>query len=280
MAVYADPEILVDTQWVADHLEDSSVRFIEAAYDAENYVLGHIPGALPWTWKHDFQHPVRKDIPDKEGWEALLERSGITSDTTVVVYGTPSRYYATYAIWLLAIYGHRKIRLMNGGSEKWVAENRSLTTEVSTTKLTSYRAKEPDWSVRALRDLVQASIDKSDYALLDVREAEEYNGALHDFWKLTAEGGQRGGRIPGAMHVLWSRVLQEDGTFKPVEALQEIYSSLGVDKDREIIAYCVIGARSSHTWFVLKYLLGYPRVRLYDGSWLEWGSLIGVPIDK
>lgn len=280
MTSYAYRDVLVETQWMADHLDDPDVRLIEAAYDTEIYDLGHIPRALPWTWNQDFQHPVRKDVPDKEGWEALLARSGIGNDTTVVVYGAPSKYYATYAAWLLTIFGHRDIRLMNGGREKWAAESRSLTTDGSAVTQTTYRPQEPDWSIRALRDRVQESIGNPNRVLVDVRDSEEYCGTLNSTWKLPEEGGQRGGRIPGAVNILWSMVLQDDGTFKPLEALQELYASQGVTADKEATTYCVIGGRSSHTWFVLKYLLGYPQVRLYDGSWLEWGGLVGVPIEK
>lgn len=280
MAGYAYPDVLVETQWVADHLDDTNVRLIEAAFDTEKYDLAHIPGALPWTWEKDFQHPVRKDIPDKEGWDALLERSGIANDTTVVVYGAPSKYYATFAIWHLTMFGHRDVRLMNGGIEKWTAENRPLTTDIPVVPSSTYQAQEPDSTIRALRDLVHESIDDSNCILVDVRDTEEYCGTLHPTWKLPEDGGQRGGRIPGAVNITWDKVLDDDGTFKPVEVLQAIYSGQGVTTEKEVITYCVIGARSSHTWFVLKYLLGYPQVRLYDGSWLEWGGLIGVPIDK
>ena len=280
MASYANPDVLVETQWVADHLDDPNVRLIEAAFDKEKYDLGHIPGALPWTWNEDFQHPLLKDVPDKEGWESLLERTGIANDTTVVVYGAPSKSYATYAFWLLTIYGHRDVRLMNGGIEKWAAESRPLTTDLPTVTPKTYQANKPDWTTRALRDLVHESIDHPSRILVDVREPEEYYGKLYAAWELPEKGGQRGGRIPSAVNILWTRVLEDDGTFKPVEAIQEIYSSQGVSEDNEVITYCVIGARSSHSWFVLKYLLGYPQVRLYDGSWLEWGGLIGVPIDK
>jgi len=280
MAGYAYPDVLVETQWVADHLDDPNVRLIEAAFDPEKYDLVHIPGALPWTWEKDFQHPVRKDIPDKEGWDALLEHSGIANDTTVVVYGAPSKYYATFAIWHLAMFGHRDVRLMNGGIEKWTAENRPLTTDIPVVPSTTYQSQKPDSTIRALRDLVHESIDDSNCILVDVRDTEEYCGALHPTWKLPEEAGQRGGRIPGAVNITWDIVLEDDGTFKPVEVLQAIYSGQGVTTEKEVITYCVIGARSSHTWFVLKYLLGYSQVRLYDGSWLEWGGLIGVPIDK
>jgi len=280
MQDYACPDILVDTQWVADHLDDPKVRLIEAAYDTEKYDLAHIPGALPWTWQQDFQHPLRKDVPDIAGWQSLVANSGITDDTTVVVYGAPSKNYATYAIWLLTIFGHRNIRLMNGGIEKWAAENRPLTTDVPAVTSTAYQTQQPDWTIRALRDSVHESIDDSSRILVDVRDRDEYCGKLNPTWKLPEDGGQRGGRIPGAVNITWNLVLQDDGTFKPVEELQEIYSSQGVTADKEVITYCVIGARASHSWFVLKFLLGYPRVRLYDGSWLEWGSLIGVPVEK
>jgi len=280
MAGYANPDVLVETQWVADHLDDPNVRLIEAAYDTEYYDLEHIPGALPWTWKQDFQHPLRKDVPDIEGWESLLMSSGIASDTTVVVYGAPSKYYSTYAIWLLTVFGHRDVRHMNGGIEKWKVESRPLTTDVPAVKSMAYQAQEPNWTIRALRDLVHESIDDSNRILVDVRDRDEYCGTLSPTWKLPEDGGQRGGRIPSAVNITWNMVLQDDGTFKPVEELQKIYSSQGVTAEKEVIAYCVIGGRSSHTWFVLKYLLGYPQVRLYDGSWLEWGGLIGVPIEK
>ncbi len=280
MASYAYPDVLVETQWVADHLDDPNVRLIEAAYDTEKYDLEHIPGALPWTWNQDFQHPIRKDIPNKEGWEALLARSGIANDTTIVAYGAPSNWYATFAFWLLTIYGHRDVRIMNGGREKWMAESRTLTTDLPAVTPTTYQAQEPDWTIRALRDLVQESIGNPSRILVDVREPEEYRGTLRPSWKFPDEGGQRGGHIPGAVNIPPGMALQDDGTFKPVEALQEIYASQRVTADKEAITYCVIGGRSNQTWFVLKYLLGYPQVRLYDGSWLEWGGLIGVPIEK
>ena len=280
MATYAHPHVLVDTQWVASHLNDSNVRLIESAFDTEDYDTGHIPGALAWTWNEDFQHPLRKDIPDKDGWEALLSRSGIANDTTVVVYGAPNNWYGTFAFWLLKIYGHPDARIMNGGREKWTAEGRPLTTEVPTIAPTRYQAQEPDRSIRALRDMVQESLGNPSRVLVDVREPEEYAGKLMPSWKLPQERGQRGGHIPGAVNIPWHMALQEDGTFKPVEELQALYTGKGVTPDKEVISYCVIGGRSNQTWFVLTYLLGYPNVRLYDGSWLEWGGLIGVPIEK
>jgi len=280
MATYAFPNVLVETQWVADHLDDPDVRLIESAFNREDYDSGHIPGALAWTWNEDFQHPIRKDIPDKEGWEALLARSGIAKDTTVVVYGAPSNWYATYAFWLLTIFRHQDVRIMNGGREKWEAESRALTTDAPVVTPTTYQGRNPDRTIRALRDRVQESIGNPSRVLVDVRGTDEYRGKLMPSWKLPDEGGQRGGHIPGAVNIPWSVALQDDGTFKPVEALQDLYSSQGVTADKEAITYCVIGGRSNQTWFVLKYLLGYPHVRLYDGSWLEWGGLIGAPIEE
>ena len=280
MAGYAYPDVLVETHWVADHLDDPNVRLIEAAYGDDIYEMNHIPGAVPWTWKDDFQHPVRKDVPDKAGWEALLARSGITNDTTVVVYCARGNAYATYAFWLLKIYGHQDARIINGGAEKWLAENRPVTIDFTAVTATTYQAQEPDWTIRALRDHVQDSIGNPDRILVDVREPEEYNGLLYPSWKLPNDGGQRGGHIPGAVNIVWSKAKRADGTFKPAEELREIYTGQGVTADKEAITYCVIGGRGNQTWFVLKYLLGYPQVRHYDGAWLEWGGLIGVPIEK
>lgn len=280
MPTYAYPHVLVDPLWVADHLTTPTVRLIESAFDAEDYDSGHIPGALAWTWDEDFQHPLRKDIPDKDGWEALLSRSGISSETTVVVYGAPNNWYGTFAFWLLKIYGHVDVRIMNGGREKWIAEGRPLTTEVPTIAPKRYRAQAPDWSIRARRDLVLESIGDPSRVLVDVREPDEYAGRIPPSWKLPHERGQRGGHIPGAVNIPWHMALKEDGTFKPVEELQALYAGEGVTPDKEVITYCVIGGRSNQTWFVLAHLLGYPNVRLYDGSWLEWGGLIDVPIEK
>ena len=280
MPSYAHPDVLVETQWVADHLDDPTIRLIESAYSTEDYDSGHIPGALAWNWAEDFQHPIRKDIPDKGDWESLLARSGITADTTIVVYGAPNNWYATFAFWLLTIYGHRDIRVLNGGREKWIAEGHPLTTEIPAITPTTYKAEESDWSNRALRDRVQQSIGNPDRILVDVRDPEEYEGALYAAWKLPSDGAQRGGHIPDAVNIPWALAKEDDGTFKTADALRELYTNQGVTEDKEAIAYCVIGGRSCQTWFVLKYLLGYPHVRLYDGSWLEWGVLIDAPIEK
>jgi thiosulfate/3-mercaptopyruvate sulfurtransferase len=280
MLGYSHPEVLVDTQWVADHLASPKICVIEVGSDLSNYNSGHIPGAVGWSWSMDFQHPTRKDLPDIAGMEKLLARSGIEKDTTIVVYGTRRNGYATFAMWLLKIYGHKDVRVMDGNREKWIAEGRPLTTEVSTIKPSVYIVPEPDWSIRALRERVLDSIGNPERILADVRTPEEYHGELWDSWKYQAEASQRGGHIPGAVNIPWDMTLKEDGTFKSVEELQTLYSSHGVTSEKEVISYCIVGGRSNHTWFVLTYLLGYPKVRLYDGSWAEWGMLIGVPIEK
>lgn len=280
MSDYAHPEILVETQWVAEHIALPKVVFIEVGYDTSNYNSGHIPGSEAWSWSTDFQHPLRKDLPGKRGMEELLTRSGIENDTTIVVYGTRRNGYATFAFWLLKIYGHDDVRVMNGNREKWIAEGRSLTVEIPVITPTDYLAKEPDWSTRAFRDQVIERIGKSESILVDVRTPEEYHGELWESWKYQAEASQRGGHIPGAVNIPWDQTVKEDGTFKPVEELQSLYIDNGVTPDKEVIPYCIVGGRSNHTWFVLTHLLGYPKVRLYDGSWAEWSTLIGVPIEK
>ncbi len=280
MTGYAHPEVVVDTQWVAAHLAAPNVRIVEAGYDLSLYNSGHIPGAVGWGWSTDFQHPTRKDLPDQRGMEELLSRSGIANNTTIVVYGTRRNGYATFALWLLKIHGHDDMRVMDGNREKWVAEGRPMTTEMPAIMPSVYKAREPDWKSRALRDRVLDSIGKAECILVDVRTPEEYHGQLWDEWKYPTEASQRGGHIPGAVNIPWNMTIQEDGTFKSVEELQTLYTNNGVTLNKEVIPYCIVGGRSNHTWFVLTCLLGYPDVRLYDGSWAEWGTLIGVPIEK
>ena len=275
---YAHPEVLVDTQWAAEHLTAPKVRVVEVGYDLSDYNSGHIPGAVGWGWSTDFQHPIRKDIPDKRAMEELLTRSGIENDTTILVYGARRHGYATFALWLLKIYGHRNVRVINGHREKWIAEGRPMTTEIPIVMPSVYIAKEPDWSIRAMRDWVLDSIGKQERILVDVRTPEEYHGLLWEAWKYQAEASQRGGHIPGAVNIPWDMTLNKDGTFKSIEELQTLYNKNGVTPDKEAISYCIVGGLSNHTWFVLTYLLGYPKARLYDGSWAEWGTLIGVPI--
>lgn len=280
MTGYAHPEVLVDTEWVSDHMSDPAVRLVEVGFDMEAYDSGHAPGAVGWSWQRDFQHPVRRDIPDKAGAEALFSRSGIGNATTVVFYGENNNSYATFAFWLLKIYGHKDARILNGSRKKYVDEGRPMTTERPPVTPTTYVAREPDGSIRALRDLVLESIGRADRILVDARSPEEYRGQLLAGWSFPNEGAQRGGHIPGAVNIPWNLAHKEDGTFKPAEELHALYSGVGITPDKEALIYCVIGGRSNQTWFVLTQLLGYPKVRLYDGSWAEWGILMGVPIEK
>lgn len=275
---YANPDVLVETNWVAQHLNDPKVRLVEVDVDTAAYDSGHIPGALGWSWPSDLQrHPVR-DIPTKEEWEALLARSGIGNDTTIILYGDNSNWFAAFAYWLFETFGHEDVRLMNGGRKKWLDAGRELTTEVPSYPATTYQAKAPDPSLRASRDEVEHVIGTRE-ALVDVRTPGEYSGELLAPLNLPQEGAQRGGHIPGAQNIPWSAAAQEDGTFRSAEDLRQIYGGKGITPDRETIAYCRIGERSAHTWFVLHELLGYPKVRNYDGSWTEWGSLVGAPIE-
>ncbi len=277
---YANPEVLVETQWVSDHLKDPNLRFVEVDVDTTAYDAGHIPGAVGWNWKQDTQDVKRRDLPDQNAFEDLMRRSGIGNQTRVILYGDSNNWFATYAFWMMKYYGHEAVCLMNGGRVKWVEEHRPLTAEKPKISPATYHARQPDKEIRALRNLVENSIGKADTALVDVRSPKEYSGELFAPENLPQEGAQRSGHIPGAANIPWGQAVQQDGTFKPAEDLKSIYASKNVTPDRQVIAYCRIGERSSHTWFVLKYLLGYPKVRNYDGSWTEWGSLIGVPIEK
>lgn len=279
-ASYAHPEVLVDTAWVAEHLRDPNVRIIEVDVDTAAYDSGHIAGAVGWNWQTDLSDQLRRDLIPKAELERLLGQAGVTPDTTIVLYGDNNNWFAAWAFWQLKIYGHRDVRLMDGGRKKWVAEGRDLETAVPSYRATTYHAQEPDFSIRALRDHVMAGIGKPDTVLVDVRSPKEYSGELLAPENLPQEGAQRGGHIPGAVNIPWSQAVREDGTFKSPDELRALYAARGVTPDRHVTAYCRIGERSSHTWFVLKYLLGYPSVRNYDGSWTEWGSLVGAPIEK
>ncbi len=274
---YAHPEVLVSTQWVAGHLDDPNVRILESDEDLLLYEIGHIPGALKLDWETQMQQPVVRDFVDKTGFQQLARERGITNDTTVVLYGDRNNWYATYGFWLFKYYGHQDVRVMDGGRAKWEAEGRSWTREVASHESTDYTAQQPDGSIRAFRDDVMAHLKAGDPALVDVRSPQEYTGELLHAAGYPQEGAQRAGHIRGARNIPWGTAVQEDGTFKPTDALRELYGDKGITSDKNVIAYCRIGERSSHTWFVLKYLLGYPDVRNYDGSWTEWGSLVGAP---
>jgi len=277
---YAHPEVLVTTAWVAEHLSDPNLRVVEVDVDTAAYDEGHVPGAVGWNWQSQLCDTVTRDIIGKEALEALLSESGIANDTTVVLYGDNNNWFAAWAFWQLKIYGHRDVRLMDGGRKKWVAEGRPLTKEVPRYPRTSYRAQDPDLSIRAFKEQILEKLGKPGFALVDVRSPKEFSGELLAPENLPQEGAQRGGHIPGAANIPWASAVRDDGTFKSPEELRELYASRGITPDKEIVAYCRIGERSSHTWFVLKYLLGYERVRNYDGSWTEWGSSVRVPIEK
>jgi len=280
MSSYANPNVLVDTQWVADHLKDPNVRVVEVSVDAGAFDQGHIPGAVAWNWFRDLEeHPVR-DIAGKEKIERLLGQAGVNNGTTVILYGDNNNWFATYAYWLLKYYGHRDARIMNGGRKKWIDEGRPLTKEPTRVPPATYKAEPPQRHIRALREDVLTGTRNGKRALVDVRSPKEFSGELLAPENLPQEGAQRGGHIPGAVNIPWGEAVAPDGTFKSPEELRALYERKGVTSDKEVIAYCRIGERSSHTWFVLNELLGYPRVRNYDGSWTEYGSLIGAPIEK
>jgi thiosulfate/3-mercaptopyruvate sulfurtransferase len=277
---YAHPEVLVETDWVAEHLGDSSIRLIEADEDVLLYEVGHIPGAIKLDWHVDVQDRVTRDFVDQQGFEQLMSRWGISNETTVIFYGDKNNWYACYSFWLFSIYGHRRMKIMNGGRAKWEAEKRPVTREVPQFAPTTYHAQPGDESIRAFRDDVAAGLKNLERRLIDVRSPQEYSGELIHMVNYPQEGAQRGGHIPGAKNIPWATAAKADGTFKSPEELRQIYGSKDVTPDKEVIAYCRIGERSAHTWFVLTKLLGYPRVRNYDGSWTEWGNIVRAPIEK
>jgi thiosulfate/3-mercaptopyruvate sulfurtransferase len=270
-------DVLVDADWVQEHLGDPGVVLVEVDEDTTAYDKGHIDGAVKLDWKKDLQDPVRRDFLGQAGFEALLSERGIGNDDTVILYGGNNNWFAAYAYWYFKIYGHRDVRLLDGGRKKWELDSRETVTEVSNRPWTAYRAGEPDASIRAYRDEVVAAIGRVN--LVDVRSPDEFAGRLLAPAHLPQEQAQRGGHIPTARNVPWSKAAAEDGTFKTDEELQALYAGAGVDFGQDIIAYCRIGERSAHTWFVLHELLGQPNVKNYDGSWTEYGSLVGVPIE-
>ncbi len=278
MADYKHPEVLVSTEWVAENLNAPNTRLVEVDVDTSAYAQGHIPGAVGWNWQTQLQDNIRRDLIDRSALEALLGKSGITSDTTVLLYGDNNNWFAAYAFWQLKYYGHKDVRLVNGGRKKWLEEKRATTTEAVNVTPTTYKAGATDESIRAHREEVLSVVEgKNRGQLVDVRSVDEFTGKIIAPPGMT-ETAQRAGHIPGAANIPWAQAAAEDGSFKSADALAALYQAKGVTGTEEVIAYCRIGERSSHTWFVLKYLLGYNNVKNYDGSWTEWGNLIGAPV--
>ena len=270
---------LVSTDWVAEHGNDAGVRLVEVDVDTAAYGEGHIEGAVGWNWTTQLQDQMRRDIIAKDDLEALLGESGIDNDTRIILYGDNNNWFAAYALWVLELYGHDNAALMDGGRVKWLAEERATTTADTSVGAASYSAQDPDPALRADRDEVLASVGDEGAQMVDVRSPAEFTGEIIAPPGLP-ETAQRAGHIPGAINVPWARAVNEDGTFRSVEELRELYGGAGVDEDTPTIAYCRIGERSSHTWFVLKHLMGIDDVKNYDGSWTEYGSLINVPIAR
>ena len=274
-------DVLVSTDWVADHGSDSNVKLLEVDVDTTAYDEGHIAGAVGWNWQSQLQQTLRRDLVSKDDLEKLLGSSGIDNNTTVILYGDNNNWFAAWAFWQLKYYGHGDVKLMNGGRAKWEAEGKPLTTDAANPGSKSYQAKATDENIRAYRDQVLSKVNAASVSLVDVRAPAEYSGELLAPENLPQEGAQRGGHIPGAANIPWaSAVNAADGTFKSVEELRAVYGGQGISGDTEVITYCRIGERSSHTWFVLTQILGYNKVRNYDGSWTEYGSMIGAPIEK
>ncbi|REL33246.1 sulfurtransferase [Rhodohalobacter sp. SW132] len=278
-ATLTQEKTLVSTDWAANHLTDEGVRFVEVDVNTRSYDSGHIPGAIGWNWKTELQDQLRRTIASKEDFENLLSKSGISNDTTIILYGDNNNWFAAWAYWLLKYYGHEDVRILDGGRKKWEAENRELTTKTTEVDPADYTIENVREEYRAFRDDVAQTLGSDKHGLVDVRSPDEFSGKI-----LAPEGlnelSQRAGHIPGASNIPWSKAVNEDGTFKSKEELKSLYEEEGITPDKDIIAYCRIGERSAHSWFVLNELLEFPNVRNYDGSWTEWGNLIDAPIER
>lgn len=278
---YAHPEVLVELQWVMDHLNDPQVRIVEVNYNPNsNYLIAHIPGAVLIDWGRDISDPLSKDILTKEACETLLQSIGVNNDTTLTLYSDFSNLFATFAFWVFKYYGFQDVRLINGGRRKWLEEGLPVSTEIPSYPRGNFRASEPDKSIRVLMPYVREALGSQDKILVDVRSPEEYTGEVVAPPEFPAEHAMRGGHIPGAINISWNKVVNRDGTFKSADDLKKLFDSMSITPNKEVITYCRIGERSAHMWFALKYLLGYPNAKSYDGSWMEWGNVIGNPIEK
>ena len=279
---YSNPEVLVDTEWVSKNTLSKKIQLVEVDYDPENgYRKGHINGATLIWWKRDINDPITRDIINKKQFEDLMNRNGITKDSQVVLYGDFNNWFAAFVFWIFKYYGHENIQIMDGARKKWELENRPYTVEEPKVTLTAYVAEPPNEGLRAYLFDVKRALSKSDTVLVDVRSPKEFTGEITAPPEYPMEHAQRGGHIPGANNIPWATAVNDaDGTFKTYEELKQNYTPKGVTPDKDVICYCRIGERSSHSWFVLKYLLGYPQVRNYDGSWTEWGNMIGNPVEK
>jgi thiosulfate/3-mercaptopyruvate sulfurtransferase len=276
---YAKP-VLVTTDWLAEHLNDQDVVVAEVDENPDLYDEGHIAGAVKLHWRDDLQDPVERDLVDKPTFERLISERGISNDTTLVLYGDKNNWFAAYAYWYLKIYGHQDVRILDGGRQKWTDESREFTIDTPQPKQAEYKASERDESIRSYRDAVRQEIGEQSKALVDVRSPQEYAGDLVAPPGYEQEGAQRAGHIPTAASIPWATAVRDDGTFKSADELRELYEGKGVTPEKQVTAYCRIGERSAHTWFVLRELLGYEKVKNYDGSWTEWGNLVDVPIEK
>ncbi|MFB3917820.1 MAG: sulfurtransferase [Terriglobales bacterium] len=279
MGDYADPKTLVSTAWVAEHHNDPKVRIVEVDVDTAAFHEGHVSGAIAWAWNSQLCDTLRRDILPQLEFEQLMAASGINNDTTVVLYGDNNNWFAAWAFWQMKIYGHDDVRIMNGGRKKWIAEGRELSTDVPNVPRATYTASPPDMSLRAFLPQVHKAYEQGTAELVDVRSPQEFTGEIIAPPGLP-ETAQRGGHIPGARSIPWVKACNDDGTFKSYDELKKLYASEGVDGTKPVIAYCRIGERSSHTWFVLRHLLGFRNVTNYDGSWTEWGNLVGAPVEK
>jgi len=278
---YSNPNVLVDTQWVEDHLNDSNVRIAEVDYDPKaNYNLGHIPNSVLFDWKRDINDPLTRNILSRDDCLTLLQKAGINDSTTLILYGDFNNWFAAFAFWVFEYYGMKNTKIMNGGRKKWLEEDRPISKEIPSFPMGNFKPTAPNPALRAFLSQVRESLELDKTKRIDVRSPQEFTGEITAPAEYPTEHAQRGGHIPGAVNIPWAKAVNDDGTFKSADELTKLYQTVGITPEKEIITYCRIGERSSHTWFVLKHLLGYPDVKNYDGSWTEWGNMIDNPIEK